>query len=84
MAHVGSFPQRGTTVIVDHGWGVYTVYSHLSEIRVNDGQVVGQGQAVGLVGSTGLSTGPHLHWEVRLRGQPVDPDSWIALSRLIS
>ena len=83
VTHTGPFPQRGATVILDHGWGVYTVYAHLAETHVTVGQPVTQGEAVGSVGSTGLSTGPHLHWEVRLRGQAVDPDGWIGLSRTI-
>jgi murein DD-endopeptidase MepM/ murein hydrolase activator NlpD len=83
VSHVGALPQRGNVVILDHGWGVYTVYAHLLEARAAEGQSVAQGQVVGLVGNTGLSTGPHLHWEVRLRGQAVDPDTWIALSRAI-
>ena len=81
VAHAGQFPQRGGTVIVDHGWGIYTLFAHLAEIHVAPGQTLLLGQTIGLVGSTGLSTGPHLHWEVRLRGQPVDPDSWIGLTR---
>jgi murein DD-endopeptidase MepM/ murein hydrolase activator NlpD len=67
---------RGTAVILDHGLGVFTGFWHLSEIRVEVGQVVGQGEVVGLVGNTGLSTGPHLHWEMRVRGVPVDPLQW--------
>lgn len=77
----GPLHQRGHTVIVDHGWGIYTVYAHLSQIDVQPGQPVTQGQIIGGVGSTGLSTGPHLHWEVRLRGLPVDPAAWLALSQ---
>jgi murein DD-endopeptidase MepM/ murein hydrolase activator NlpD len=67
---------RGTVVILDHGLGVFTGFWHLSEIRVEVGQVVGQGEVIGLVGNTGLSTGPHLHWEMRVHGVPVDPLQW--------
>jgi murein DD-endopeptidase MepM/ murein hydrolase activator NlpD len=76
----GQMQQRGNCIVVDHGWGVYTVYGHLSQIGVQEGQAVTQGQTIGLVGTTGLSTGPHLHWEVRLRGLPVDPSTWLALT----
>jgi murein DD-endopeptidase MepM/ murein hydrolase activator NlpD len=81
VVFAGALPQRGNTIVVDHGWGIATLYAHLSQIEAQVGQPVAPGQPVGLVGSTGLSTGPHLHWEVRLRGQPVDPASWLALSR---
>jgi murein DD-endopeptidase MepM/ murein hydrolase activator NlpD len=67
---------RGGAVILDHGLGVFTGFWHLSEIQVEVGQVVGRGQVVGLVGNTGLSTGPHLHWEMRVHGVPVDPLQW--------
>jgi murein DD-endopeptidase MepM/ murein hydrolase activator NlpD len=67
---------RGKVVILDHGQGVFTGFWHLSEIMVQAGQVVGQGEVVGLVGNTGLSTGPHLHWEMRVYGVPVDPLQW--------
>jgi murein DD-endopeptidase MepM/ murein hydrolase activator NlpD len=67
---------RGNTVIIDHGMGVYTAYCHLSEIKVKKGQMVDKGQIVGLVGTTGVSTGPHLHWEMRVTGKAVDPSVW--------
>jgi murein DD-endopeptidase MepM/ murein hydrolase activator NlpD len=67
---------RGEAVILDHGWGVFSAFWHLSAIHVTAGQVVGQGEVVGLVGNTGLSTGPHLHWEMRVWGVPVDPVQW--------
>ncbi len=68
---------RGNTVILDHGRGVFTAYYHLSQILVNAGQDVAQGEQVGLVGNTGLSTGAHLHWELRIGGVPVQPLEWI-------
>jgi len=67
---------RGGAIILNHGWGVYTGYWHLSSIDVKVGQRVKQGQAIGKVGSTGLSTGSHLHWELRVRGVTVDPLQW--------
>jgi murein DD-endopeptidase MepM/ murein hydrolase activator NlpD len=67
---------RGNVVILDHGLGVYSAFWHLSRIDVQAGQPVGQGEVVGLVGNTGLSTGPHLHWEMRVLGVPVDPIQW--------
>jgi murein DD-endopeptidase MepM/ murein hydrolase activator NlpD len=67
---------RGNVVILDHGLGVFSAFWHLSRIDVETGQSVGEGEIVGLVGSTGLSTGPHLHWEMRVLGVPVDPIQW--------
>jgi murein DD-endopeptidase MepM/ murein hydrolase activator NlpD len=67
---------RGNILTLDHGLGVYTTYAHLSEIDVQVGQVVAKGQALAKVGSTGLSTGPHLHWELWVNGQNVDPLEW--------
>jgi murein DD-endopeptidase MepM/ murein hydrolase activator NlpD len=63
----------GNAVIVDHGNGITTLYAHTSEMYVTAGQVVQKGQPIAAVGSTGLSTGPHLHFEVRRQGEPVDP-----------
>lgn len=63
----------GNLVTIADGWGVTTLYAHLSRIAVTPGQAVGTGSRVGSVGSTGLSTGPHLHFEVRLRGASIDP-----------
>jgi len=67
---------RGQAVILDHGWGVFSGFWHLSQIDVTVGQEVERGQPIGLVGNTGLSTGPHLHWEVQVRSVPVDPVQW--------
>jgi murein DD-endopeptidase MepM/ murein hydrolase activator NlpD len=67
---------RGQVIILDHGLGVLTGYWHLSQIDVAVGQLVGKGQVIGLVGNTGLSTGPHLHWELRVHEVPVDPLQW--------
>jgi murein DD-endopeptidase MepM/ murein hydrolase activator NlpD len=67
---------RGNLVIVDHGLGVYTGYYHLSAIAVKVGQVVERGDLVGKVGSTGFSTGAHLHWSMWVNGEYVDPLEW--------
>jgi murein DD-endopeptidase MepM/ murein hydrolase activator NlpD len=67
---------RGQSVIIDHGLGVFSGFWHLSRIDVTVGQMLGKGQVIGLVGNTGLSTGPHLHWEMRVLGVPVDPFQW--------
>jgi len=67
----------GKTIIIDHGFGLYSMYFHLSEIRVKEGETVGVGDCIGLVGATGRVTGPHLHWGIRLLGARVDPDSLV-------
>ena len=68
----------GNTAVVEHLPGLYSIYMHMAEIRVAVGQVLARGDLVGLSGSTGLSTGPHLHWELRLRGVAVDPEYWLS------
>lgn len=67
----------GRMVEVDHGNGLSTRYGHLSEINVRVGEIVKIGQVVGLVGSTGRSTGPHLHYETRIEGEAVDPQKFL-------
>jgi len=62
---------------VDHGNGLSTRYGHLSAIDVRVGQTVRTGQIIGRVGSTGRSTGPHLHYETRVRGEAVDPQKFL-------
>jgi peptidoglycan hydrolase-like protein with peptidoglycan-binding domain len=69
----GALSSFGNTVVVNHGTGVRTLYAHLSQIDVALLERVGRGDRLGLVGSTGHSTGPHLHFEVRVRGAAVDP-----------
>ena len=76
VAFAGDLTTRGTSVIIDHGAGVFTAYHHLSRIDVTEGQSVTQGQQIGLVGMTGLATGPHLHWELIVGGVNVDPVDW--------
>lgn len=65
----------GNTIIVDHGGAASTLYGHCSQLFVSEGQDVQRGQAIGAVGSTGVSTGPHLHFEIRINGVAVDPSS---------
>lgn len=69
---------RGGTVYLDHGAGVVTGYFHMSEFAVDPGQVVRQGELLGRVGATGLVTGSHLHWEMRVHGDWVDPTPWLS------
>ncbi|HDT14496.1 MAG TPA: M23 family metallopeptidase [Candidatus Aminicenantes bacterium] len=69
----------GKTVIIDHGLGVFSSYGHLSELLVKRGEAVTKGQTVGLCGSTGRSTGPHLHWAFKILGARVDPEAMLRL-----
>ena len=71
---------RGNVVVIDHGWGVYTGYFHMFQRRVEVGQMVHQGDVVGLVGATGFVTGPHLHFEIRVQNVCVEPLEWLNLS----
>ena len=73
VIEVGVHPQYGKIVTIDHGNGLVSRYAHASEIFVNEGDLVVRGQRVATVGSTGRSTGPHLHFEVRLNGVPQNP-----------
>ena len=68
---------RGNVILIDHGWGLVTGYWHLSRIDVHEGQHVRRGEQIGLVGSTGLSTGAHLHWEMWVNGVSVDARQWL-------
>jgi murein DD-endopeptidase MepM/ murein hydrolase activator NlpD len=73
VVYSGWMSGYGNLVAIDHGGGVSTAYGHQSSIAVGNGQVVSQGQTVGYVGCTGHCFGPHLHFEVRVNGTPVDP-----------
>ena len=67
----------GNVVVIDHGYGIVTKFAHASRVLVSVGAKVARGQRIALVGNTGLSTGPHLHYEVHINGRPVDPLKYI-------
>jgi murein DD-endopeptidase MepM/ murein hydrolase activator NlpD len=69
----------GKGIFIDHGLGFYTMYFHLSEVLVKDGDLITAGQIIGKVGATGRATGPHLHWGVKLNGARVNPYSLLDL-----
>ncbi|QUH18729.1 murein hydrolase activator EnvC family protein [Alkaliphilus sp. B6464] len=73
----GNLGSYGKAVIIDHGGGIMTLYAHNSKLLVQNGQAVKKGQKIALIGSTGLSTGPHLHFEVRKDGQYTDPIPYV-------
>ncbi|MGB4326779.1 MAG: peptidoglycan DD-metalloendopeptidase family protein [Bacillota bacterium] len=73
----GSNGGYGLCVIIDHGGGISTLYGHASKLLVKKGDIVTRGQTVALAGSTGVSTGPHLHFEVRIKGVTDNPRNWV-------
>ena len=73
----GNGGEYGTTVILDHGHDLRSLYGHLQEIRVKQGQEVERGQLIALTGNTGRTSGPHLHYEIQVRGQAVDPRQFL-------
>ena len=77
VAEAGWISGYGYTVIIDHGNGMSTLYAHNSEVAVSAGQTVSKGQVVSYSGNTGGSTGPHLHFEVRINGEPHDPMGYL-------
>ena len=77
VADTGDYFFNGNTVFIDHGHGLISAYMHLSHIAVRPGQQVARGEVIGAVGSTGRSTGAHLHWTVILNGTPVDPELFL-------
>ena len=81
VIHAGPMGGYGNAVDIDHGNGIVTRYGHMSEVIASEGQVVKAGDAIGRIGSTGRSTGPHLHYEVRLDGEPVDPERFLGADR---
>lgn len=79
----GSYRSYGEYVVIDHGSGIRTYYCHLSQRLVSEGQTVKQGQVIGKSGSTGNSTGPHLHFEVRVNNTRVDPMRYLSKTKII-
>ena len=71
-----TLPLHGNTLVIDHGLGIMTAYYHLSEIQVVPGEIVIAGQQIAAGGSTGLSSGPHLHWDLRIHNVPVNGLQW--------
>lgn len=80
----GHRPAYGNAVDIDHGFGIVTRYAHMSKIVVKEGDIVRKGQQVGVQGSTGRSTGPHLHYEVRINDQPVNPVKFLHAGEYVS
>jgi murein DD-endopeptidase MepM/ murein hydrolase activator NlpD len=72
VAYAGTLDIRGNHVVIDHGYGVFSTYSHLSQIHVTRGQSIVKGQIIGTTGDTGRSGGPHFHWEIAVNGEWVD------------
>ena len=73
VVSAGLMEGYGNVVIIDHGGALATLYAHLSSMSVRQGQTVSKGQRIGAIGCTGLCTGPHLHFETRIGGVPVQP-----------
>lgn len=78
----GVYGGYGNVVVIDHGYGITTRYGHMSRIDVEVGQQVTRGKQIGAVGSTGRSTAPHCHYEVRLHDRPVNPLNYLSVGRL--
>jgi murein DD-endopeptidase MepM/ murein hydrolase activator NlpD len=76
------FAGYGNLVVIDHGYGITTRYGHMSRIDVQVGQRVTRNKQIGAVGSTGRSTAPHCHYEVRLHDRPVNPLSYLSVGRV--
>ncbi len=83
IVHADYYGGYGRLVVVDHGNGMQTYYAHLSKINILAGQEVRRGEIVGLVGSTGRSTSPHLHYEVRVGKAPVNPNRFLANATVV-
>jgi murein DD-endopeptidase MepM/ murein hydrolase activator NlpD len=77
VALVADREVTGKTVVIEHLPGLYSLYFHLSSVEAREGAIVERGEVIARSGSTGMSTGPHLHWELRARGAAVDPEYWL-------
>jgi murein DD-endopeptidase MepM/ murein hydrolase activator NlpD len=73
----GKLAVRGNAIIIDHGLGVFSLFAHNSKLIATVGQMVRKGDVVSYSGSTGLSNGPHLHWELHVSGPSVEPLEWV-------
>lgn len=79
VAFAGVLDIRGNCVIIDHGYGVFSTYSHFSQVFVTRGQEIARDEIIGLTGNTGRSSGPHLHWEIAVNGEFVDSADFIGM-----
>jgi len=79
----GKFSNYGNAVVIDHGFGLTTRYGHLSAVKVKEGQIVKKGEVIALQGSTGRSTGAHLHYEVRYKNTPLNPKRFLEAGNLL-
>ena len=77
VAYAGNGQDYGTTIILDHGQDIRSLYGHLSKLNVQNGQRVERGAVIGWTGNTGRSTGAHLHYEILVRGQAVNPRAYL-------
>jgi len=77
VAIAAAWPSHGKTVVINHGHGITTVYIHMDEILVKNGEWVKRGHLIGRIGSSGIATGPHLHFGISVNNVRVDPDQWI-------
>ena len=80
IVNTGDYFFNGNTVFIDHGQGLITMFCHMNDIHVNEGDIVQQGDVVGTVGKTGRVTGPHLHWSVSLNNTRVEPKLFMSLN----
>jgi len=77
VTYAGSMMVHGNSILIDHGWGIISIYNHLKDIYVKPKQFVKRGDIIGTMGQTGISTGPHLHWGLSVQSVRVDPLYWI-------